>query len=61
MKDIEAKMGTLEFIRVHRSFIVRLDKIIAIDFPNLILENDKKVIPIGGSYRDDLNNRIRTV
>jgi DNA-binding LytR/AlgR family response regulator len=61
MKDIETKMGTTDFIRVHRSFIVRLDKIASIEFPNLTLENDKKVIPIGGSYRDDLNNRIRMV
>ncbi|MDP4797937.1 MAG: LytTR family transcriptional regulator DNA-binding domain-containing protein, partial [Crocinitomicaceae bacterium] len=61
MKDIENKMGTAEFIRVHRSFIVRLDKIASIEFPNLTLEHDKKVIPIGGSYRDDLNNRIKMV
>lgn len=61
MKEIEQKMGTAEFIRVHRSFIVRLDKIASIEFPNLQLENDKKSIPIGGSYRDDLNNRIKLV
>jgi len=61
MKEIENKMGTTEFIRVHRSFIVRIDKIAAIDFPNLMLEDDKKVIPIGGSYRDDLSRRIRLV
>jgi DNA-binding LytR/AlgR family response regulator len=61
MKEIENKMGTSDFIRVHRSFIVRLDKIASIEFPNLTLENDKKVIPIGGSYRDDLNNRIKMV
>ncbi len=61
MKDIESKMGTADFIRVHRSFIVRLDKIATIEFPNLTLENDKKVIPIGGSYRDDLNQRIKMV
>jgi two-component system response regulator LytT len=61
MKDIEAKMGTDNFIRVHRSFIVRVDKIATIEYPNLILENDKKVIPIGGSYRDDLNNKIKLV
>lgn len=58
MKEIEGKMNPTEFIRVHRSFIVRLDKIASIEFPNLTLENDKKVIPIGGSYRDDFNNRI---
>ncbi|MES2798492.1 MAG: response regulator [Bacteroidota bacterium] len=58
MKEIEGKMNPNEFIRVHRSFIVRLDKIASIEFPNLYLENDKKVVPIGGSYRDDFNNRI---
>lgn len=61
MKDIVKKLPQDEFIRVHRSFIVRLDKIAAIEQPNLILENDKKVIPIGGSYKDDLNKRINLV
>ena len=59
MKDIELKMGTVDFIRIHRSFIVRLDKIVSIEYPNLTLENDKKSIPIGGSYRDDLNAKIK--
>ncbi len=61
MKEIEQKMGVREFIRVHRSFIVRLDKIVTIEFPNLHLENDKKTIPIGGSYREFLNNRIKLI
>lgn len=61
MKDIEAKLPENEFIRVHRSFIVRVDKITAIEQPNLILENDKKVIPIGGSYKDDLAKRLNLV
>jgi len=61
MKDIEKKLPSDEFVRVHRSFIVRLDKIAAIEQPNLILENDKKVIPIGGSYKDELSNRINLV
>lgn len=58
MKEIEKKMPTADFIRVHRSFIIRIDKIATIDLPNLILENEKKVIPIGGSYKDDLVNRL---
>lgn len=61
MKDIEIKLGNLDFIRVHRSFIVRMDKIASIEFPNLSLEKDKKIIPIGGSYRDDLSARIQMV
>ncbi|HMQ75214.1 MAG TPA: response regulator [Flavobacteriales bacterium] len=61
MKDIESKLPESEFARVHRSFIVRIDKIVAIEQPNLILENDKKVIPIGGSYKDDLSRRLKLV
>lgn len=58
MKDIESKLPSSDFIRVHRSFIVRLDKIVAIEQPNLILEDDKKVIPIGGSYKEGLTKRL---
>lgn len=58
MKDIDAKMGDEEFQRVHRSYIVRVDKIKAIDTPNLILEEIDKQIPIGGSYKDDLSSRL---
>ena len=54
-------MPTADFIRVHRSFIIRIDKIATIDLPNLILENEKKVIPIGGSYKDDLVNRLNLI
>ncbi len=61
MKDIEAKLPESEFLRVHRSFIVRIDKIVAIEQPNLILENDKKIIPIGGSYKDELAKRLNLV
>jgi two-component system response regulator LytT len=61
MKDIDAKMGAELFIRVHRSFIVQLAKIATIEYPNLTLENIQKSIPIGGSYREDLNKRIKLV
>lgn len=61
MKDIEKKLPSDQFTRVHRSYIVRLDKISAIEYPNLHLEKDKKIIPIGGSYRDDLVNKINLV
>lgn len=58
MKEIVSKLSGDQFIRVHRSFIVRVDKIAAIEYPNLHLEKDKKVIPIGGSFRDDLMDRL---
>ena len=61
MKDIEKKMGNEDFLRVHRSYIIRLDKIATIEHPNLTLEGVDKVIPIGGSYRDDLVKKINQV
>lgn len=61
MKDIERKLSPNEFVRVHRSFIVRIDKIAAIESPNLLLEDDKKAIPVGGSYKDDLAKKINQV
>lgn len=61
MKDIVAKLEPDNFIRVHRSFIVRLDKIASIEYPNLHLENDKKIIPIGGSFKDDLIKKLNLI
>lgn len=58
MKNIEQKLSTKDFIRVHRSFIVRIDKISAVDHHVLIMEDEKKEIPVGGSYKDDLSNRL---
>lgn len=58
MKDIEAKLPSKEFVRVHRSFIVRIDKIISIEQPYLIIEHEKKPIPIGGSHKEELMSRL---
>lgn len=61
MKDMLSKLTSSEFLRVHRSYIVRVDKIMAIEQNNLVIEDDKKIIPVGGSYRDELHSRLRFV
>ena len=61
MKDMLTKLSSSEFLRVHRSFIVRVDKIVAIEQNNLVIEDDKKIIPVGGSYRDELHSRLKFV
>ena len=61
MKDIISKLSAEAFIRVHRSFIVRVSKIASIEYPNLHLENDKKIIPIGGSYKDELLDKLNLI
>lgn len=58
MKEIDKKLGNGEFARIHRSFIARLDKIQSVDSQNVILEDDKKVIPVGGAYKDELLQRL---
>ena len=58
MKDIYVKLGAVDFVRIHRSFIIRLDKISSIDYPNLRLDGIDKFFPIGGSYKEDLMKRI---
>ncbi len=56
MKDIEKKLGLPDFIRVHRSFIVRVDKIEVIE-DNYIVINEKQ-INIGKVYKEELANRL---
>jgi len=58
MKELDKKLGNVEFVRVHRSFIARLDKIQSIDSQNIVLENEKKIIPVGGSYREELMHKL---
>ncbi|WP_461098117.1 LytR/AlgR family response regulator transcription factor [Spirosoma luteolum] len=55
MKYLEEKLGS-PFLRVHRSFIVHLDKIVDIEENNLVV--DKKVIPISRANKPELMNRL---
>ncbi|MFM7023037.1 MAG: response regulator [Flavobacteriales bacterium] len=63
MKDIEQKLPASQYIRVHRSFIVRVDRIVSLEQSQgiLFLEGDDTPISVGGSYRDDLLNRLNFV
>lgn len=60
MKSLEDKLQSLNFRRVHRSYIVNVDKIIAIDGNDLeVMEKGQvKLIPIGKNYRDELLDLI---
>lgn len=58
MKHIESRLPTDKFMRIHRSFIVRLDKVEAIDAPHVIMEDGKGSIPIGDSYYGKLLERV---
>ncbi|MCG8326387.1 MAG: LytTR family DNA-binding domain-containing protein [Chitinophagales bacterium] len=56
MKSLEAKLPKGNFKRIHRSYIVNIDKIDAV-MGNMIEvqeKNQAKHLPIGKNYRDDL-------
>ncbi|MBL4656071.1 MAG: LytTR family transcriptional regulator DNA-binding domain-containing protein [Bacteroidia bacterium] len=61
MKNFADKLPPRDFARAHRSYIVRLDRIMAIEYPNIIIEHSKKYIPIGNSYRKELMSRLKLV
>ncbi|MGF7216510.1 DNA-binding LytR/AlgR family response regulator [Spirosoma lacussanchae] len=55
MKYIEEKLGP-QFLRVHRSYIVHLGKIVDIEENTLVIQN--KVIPISRANKSELMNRL---
>ncbi len=56
MKDIESKLPQLNFARVHRSYIVQLEKITALEENACIIDGNR--IPIGKSYKDNVMSRL---
>jgi two-component system LytT family response regulator len=58
MNDLMSTLPPGNFIRVHRSFVVAIDKINTIEKQMVMIRGRK--IPIGDSYRDDFFNRIHT-
>ena len=69
MKDMEAKLSPKDFIRVHRKYIIRLDKINAIEDDTAVIEkrsssnaghmmNGLMYVPIGNSFKPVLMKRL---
>ena len=69
MKDLETKLPSTEFARVHRKYIVRLDRIMAIEGDSVTLENSPLSgagrvpvrISIGSSYKASLLARLTVI
>jgi DNA-binding LytR/AlgR family response regulator len=57
MKIVEERFPSENFWRVHRSYIVQVDKIQALEEDTLIVENHP--IPIGKTYRENLMKRLQ--
>lgn len=58
MKEILKILPGQEFVRIHRSYIVQLNKIANIKYPELVIEGKMTVLPMGGLYKKELYNRL---
>ena len=56
LKNMEEKLPPSKFLRVHRSYIVSLDKIETIS--EGVIQIGKTPIPIADAYRSLLNKRL---
>ena len=54
LKSLEEQLPTDQFMRVHRSYIVNLDRINAIERSAILI--DKASIPIADKYKDQFND-----
>lgn len=61
MKEVMSVLPANQFLRVHRSYIVNIDKIFSIKYPDIIIESKMKMIPIGGLYRKELFAKINVL
>ncbi len=56
LKAIESKLSPEIFTRVHRSYIVSIDKIDSIDDSTIVM--GKKLIPVGAVYKEGLMKQL---
>ena len=60
MKSLEEKLPTPPFMRIHRSYIVNLDKINAVvgNMVEVMEKGQPKSLPVGKNYRDELERVV---
>jgi DNA-binding LytR/AlgR family response regulator len=56
MKGIVTRLPEDDFVRTHRSYIVNLDRIEALEDNSIVI--GEKYIPIGASYKEALLDRL---
>jgi len=59
LKAMDSKLIHPDFVKVHRSYIVNISKIVDIEESNLVIAD--KVIPISRSHKSQLLNKIKTI
>jgi DNA-binding LytR/AlgR family response regulator len=58
MKEIDKNLNNPLLHRIHRSYIINIDKILSIKYPDLVIEDKMKTLSIGGLYRKSLFNKL---
>jgi len=56
MKIVEGKLPTDKFVRIHRSYIISLDRINSIEDDIVVING--KLIPVGAVYKENLVKRL---
>lgn len=56
LKSVEENLDKQSFIKVHKSFIVSIDKIDAIENNDILIQNSK--IPVSRNFRDEVIERV---
>ncbi|MBV6645105.1 MAG: response regulator transcription factor [Cyclobacteriaceae bacterium] len=59
VKNIASKITNEKFLKIHRSYVVNLSKVVDIEETNLVIKD--KVIPISRAHKPILMNRIKTL
>jgi len=57
LTDMERQLRSKSFIRVHKSFLINLQRIRRIEAKKVLMDNEI-VIPVSGMYRPDLIHRV---
>ncbi len=60
MKELEDRLPSTQFMRVHKSYIVPLKLITAMENNELALKKISRRIPIGASYKDAFLERMKS-
>ena len=59
LKDMDEKLPSKHFLRVHRSYIVNISQITELATSHIVI--GKKAIPISKSLKEELLNRLHTI
>lgn len=59
MKEIEDRLPARQFMRIHKSFIIRIDRIAGIEGNRVLLKGIAADIMIGENYKNELMEKVR--